>query len=392
MILQVRGFEKKIIFLFMLTAFFPYVKLLPFEIGSDLQPYALIFSMLLFVLVDKTLPKEMLFLLLIALEGTLVFFSSNIGLNEIRSLSSYWSLFLIAFATYSILKKYKSDVTQIVQLLILLYFLIGTIQFLFDKSFLTFLTHDWRTTDNRGVTNLMVEPTYYAIFCLLGCFIAYELKLRKRYIFLLVFQILIFSKSSMIIGLLLLFLVLRVIFLRFSWKEALFMLSFFSCLAIVTIAYQSTLMHLRITEIIFLFIESPSDIIMLDQSINERLVHLFFSIHGWITNLLIFPNGFSMFGYYLTENIPNYSEYFIVKNYGEEGARIMSGYGAILFELGIGGTLLIGYIWYIQTTLFYPKYLKLFFVFFMLTAVPLSIPLVGVYIGLLQYNRTFREK
>lgn len=382
-----------LIFIFLFVAFFPYIKFLPFEIGSDLQPYALIFSILLFVFVDKTLPKEMLFLLFIALEGTLVFFSSNIGLNEIRSFSSYWSLFLIAFATYSILKKYKHNVKQTVQLLIVLYFLIGAIQFLFDKSFLTFLTHDWRTTDSRGVTNLMVEPTYYAIFCLLGCFIAYELKLKKRYIFLLIFQIFIFSKSSMLIVLLLLFLALKLLFLRCGFKEILvvFIFAIFVSLLLTFYGYEHMFANLRITEIIISFITSPFDLLMLDKSINERLVHLFFSIDGWVTNFFIFPNGFSMFGKHLTESLPNYSEYFIVNNYGNKGMRIMSGYGAALYELGIGGILLIWYVWHLQTMLTYPLYQKIFFLIFMFTAVPLAIPLVGIYIGLIQYNSIFRK-
>lgn len=391
MILSKTAFEKKIILIFFLIAFFPYVTLLPIELGSDLQPYAFIMGIVLFIFIDKTLPKKILVLLFIALEATLVFFLSDIGFNEIRSLSSYWGLFVIAYVTYTVLKKYNNDVKKIIQFIIVLYFLIGAIQFLFDKSFLTFLAHDWRTTDDRGVTNLMVEPTYYAIFCLLGIFIAYELQLKKRYIFILIFQIVIFSKSSMIIVLLLLLLVLKLFFLRFSFKEGLIVFAFLSLISLLFMFFGTIFTNLRVMEIFVLFIESPSDFILLDKSINERLVHLFFSIHGWVANFFIFPNGFSIFGRYLTENLPNYSGYFIVNDYGFKGARIMSGYGAALFELGMGGILLIGYIWYLQTVLAYPRYLKVFFLLFMLTAVPLAIPLVGIYIGLMQYNNIFRE-
>lgn len=391
MIFHKISFEKEIILFFFLTAFFPYITWLPIEFGSDLQPYAFIISIVLLCFSKKELPKGFLVLYFIALEATLIFSLSDVELNEIRSLSSYWALFIIPFATYTVLKKDIHNVKKIIQYMFILYFLIGLIQFLFDKSFLTFLAHDWRTTDDRGVTNLMVEPTYYAIFCLLGIFIAYEIQLEKRYIFFLIFQIIFFSKSSMIIMLFILFLFLRFIFLRFSIKEGLIIFLLFSFMSFLFVFYGYIFMNLRFMEIFILLTESPFDLILLDKSINERLVHLFFSIHGWYSNFFILPNGFSSFGHYLTENLPNYPEYFIVNDYGMKGARIMSGYGAALFELGIGGILLIGYIWYLQTALSYPLYLRVFFLLFMLTAVPLAIPLVGIYVGLMQYNNIYRK-
>ena len=128
--------------------------------------------------------------------------------------------------------------------------------------------------------------------------------------------------------------------------------------------------------------------LMSDDSINTRMGIIYFSIKGFIDGYGM-PNGFGAFSDYWTIEI--LKQNIFVQVYGTPPVRIMSFYGSILFELGVIG-LLIPISYSIIIFKAYKKNIKDFLLFFfflntiLFTAIPLSLPLVGVYMAALLYR------
>ena len=133
-------------------------------------------------------------------------------------------------------------------------------------------------------------------------------------------------------------------------------------------------------------INSPTDIVYRDQSINDRASAIYFSIKGFIDNYFI-GNGFSKYAEYLNNELPKQTYFWYVST----SNRIMSYYGSILFELGFIG-LLIPFTYSAIIFQAYKRNLKdmlvylLFLNTILFSAIALSFPLVGVYIATLLYK------
>jgi len=127
--------------------------------------------------------------------------------------------------------------------------------------------------------------------------------------------------------------------------------------------------------------------LMSDGSINARMAAIYFSIMGFIDNFGI-PNGFGAFSNYQEIELPKQDIFTHIKS---PPVRIMSFYGGILFELGVIG-LLIPISYSIIILRAYKKNIKNFLLFFfflntiLFTAIPVTLPLVGIYIGALLYR------
>jgi hypothetical protein len=375
--------RKVISFIFLFFVFFPFIS--PVKTNTDMQPYSLFFSLLLLPLFQFKITKFQLIILAIPIIAVLLLMFSSINYNTLRSLYNYFSIFFIYYVSYKILKHQLFDIQKVIKIFLYIWVAIGFFQTLFKKDFLTFLISNSRTTETRGVTSLAPEPTFFALILIFFLLFIFHLNYKNKniYYFLIVCSILFFAKSSM--GLLYLFFLFSYLFLtKLSFKFL--AISFFSVFVFsffIQFFYDS-----RIYGLISLFVENPSNLLLLDESVNDRFFQIFFSLKGFFSFFLL-PHGFSNWSSYLVSEVPKYSGYVLVE-YSTEDGRIMSGYGSLLFELGFFG-LLMPFVLIKQNFILYKaNFSSFFFVvliinLLMISAIPIGFSYFGFYLALVEY-------
>jgi hypothetical protein len=373
-----------IYYIFFIFIFFPYFSLL--GMSTDMQPNALAISIFIFLKYRVKFTNEHLLIGFVFLISIVVFFFSEISFNSVRSVFNYTSLFFISYTVFKILKNELINLNLFLKISVLIWFFAGLIQSLFGKNLFTFMVASARTTPSRGVTGLANEPTFYGIVFIffILVFLHSSFKNKNFYIFLCIFGIIFFSKSSMAVLFLLLLLFLFII-LNLSFKYIFFALLLFLSLFFLINFY---IPDSRLTTILKLFFENPRNLVLIDASVNDRFFHVFFSFKGSIQNFFL-PNGYSFWNDFISSQINLYKEYIIIKWFSV-GGRIMSGYGASFFELGFV-TLIFPLIFFKMFYVLYKNKLKslvLYFLFInliMLSAIPIGFSLFAFYIGYLRY-------
>jgi len=365
---------KKILYqLLIIFCFFPFLNILRLPIDS--QPNALILSFLILFINYRTiiyhLPTKLLYLIIIFVVATIVLFFSNYTFVTFTSYISYLSLCLIPLAVYISLKKINGLSFDFFKKIILIWGLVGLIQRIYNPKFLQFLQYRSNGSGlmGRGVNSLAPEPTYYgtviALFIVvyvINNFI--ETKNKLWFIFLLI-QLFIFSISSTIIAVFLISTILYFLIKLFkiNFKNKLFYIALLICtffLIFLKINFD-LISNTRVYKIINIVLSRP-ELIMLDQSINERFNHAFFPIVSLYENFMI-PMGFDNFKNYIISKITlnQYPLFFVnieLANYN----KIMSGYGAAFFELGGFGLLIPIYLYSFFKTLLNKKTIIYFFI------------------------------
>lgn len=370
-------------FIFFYFIFFPYIAFL--NLNTDLQPYAFILSLVLFLtFIPKVTFVEFL-LLVVLIISLLIFLIPPITFNSIRSFINYFSLFFISFVSFRTLKSGRFSVNKIVVSTLVIWFFVSLIQLAYSENFLTSLVADARTTANRGVTGLAVEPTALGIVFIF--YIIYILHLKIKYkkllIMVCVVGVIFLAKSSMAT---LFLLIMFICYLIFCFNFRVFIPSVILCLS--GVGAISLMTGSRLKNIFFSLISNPMDLLLIDASINARFFHIYFSIKGFIANYL-FPNGYNSWVGYAQQQTNIYADYVIYEYFGFKG-RIMSGYGGAFYELGIFGVLIPLSVSVLLFKLYRAKLNYFFFYavfvnFIMFTSISIGFPFFGFYIGFLQY-------
>ncbi|MNS43246.1 hypothetical protein D3C72_756420 [compost metagenome] len=161
-----------------------------------------------------------------------------------------------------------------------------------------------------------------------------------------------------------------------------------------SLIYGTLMTDSRFYFLISKFFENPLIFILADNSVNERFIHVFFPIVGFIYNLGV-PNGYDTFNEFMKQA---YSSGFydnLFHYYRDDYDRIMSGYGSALFELGAIG-LIIPYVLYrnfrrlfINGNVYIFLYIGLNAM--LLNALPFSNALVAYLFGNIIYVASTRE-
>jgi hypothetical protein len=373
---------------------FPYVSIYSF--GTDIQPISIVFGFAYIGIVffyGVPFKSILVFLMLPFLLSTLLFSLDDKLFSAIRSVLGYATICIIPIVFGYILNKHNRVFVLTLKFATIIYLIVGLIQLFVNRSFLSFLLNRASTSDNRGVTSLAPEPTFYGLICLffILCFIALDIQNKRRYILILLFQIFILAQSSMVILFLCIFFGYHQIC---NLKFKTFVFSFLGVIAALYFLSNVDLGdgNLRILVIIKMLVENPSNILVLDESINDRASAIYFSIKGFFDNYLL-PNGFSSYGTYMDSELPKQDVFLQTAS----RTRIMSYYGGILYELGIIG-LLIPVTYTIIIIKAYADEIRSMFlyVFFINTilfsAIPMSFPFVGVYMACLIYRMTIKAK
>jgi len=381
-------------FLLLLCICFPYVT--PISFGTDVQPWGVMFATILTaVLLLKGYKFKITFTLLFIpiIASILLFLFSDTDFDEFRSFTGYVSIGVIPLAFHYLLKTNYENTIAILKFAIIIYLVVALVQTFIYIDFMSFVLNrlSGAGSGGRGVNSLSTEPTFYGLICLFLLLIISELEMtnKKFYIFLLLFQIIFLSQSSLTILLLLIF----------GFFYVLFKLSpmtiFLASITYILLFYVVTISDIQTRSIVIAtkFITNP-EVLLIDASINSRAAHIYFSIKGFFDNYGV-PAGFSAFPAYWTSEIVGHDIFIQYTSYAPN--RIMSYYGAILFELGLIGALIpITYSIILFQAYRYNIRQFLILIFsiniILFTAVPVTFTLVGMYFGALIYKAENRIK
>lgn len=351
-----------------------------------MQPYGLFLAIILFFTFEKRFTASQLCIFYVFVFSTFVLFLNSINFTSLRSYFNYLSLFFLSHVVFYVLKSERIDFDSFLKKSILVWFFIGLIQSLYDKSFMTFLVSGSRTTESRGVTSLAPEPTFYGI--VLVFFLIFLLHLetsrKKTYSFLCVFGVLFLAKSSMGV----LFLVMLMFFYTITHINLKYILMSLVGVFTLPILVGNFIGGTRLSFLLFKFTENPKSVILVDPSINDRFFHVFFSIKGSYDNYFL-PNGYLSWKDYIEMEVPKFSEY-VITDFFSVGSRIMSGYGAAFFELGIVAVAVPISLLFLYFSLFRNDWRKIVFFFLtvnaiMFSAIPIGFSFFSFYLGFLSY-------
>lgn len=373
--------------LFLVSVFIPYVS--PIPAPAVTQPLALFFAFT-FILMSNN--KSIIIFLLLLMVPPLVVFVNSIGslteLTTIRSLVGYLSLLCIAYAAYLIFRDNLIDrihlLEKILKFVVWVWFIFGTIQFITGIDFTEFFKYSigFEISSNRGVTSLATEPSYYGTVCVFLYIFMYVInRIDKFYKLLLIFQIIIYAQSPISILYIFIYKFLKFIF-DLNFKKKIFFLFNLSTTILLLIASIDLFTNSRIGYLFYKIIDNPGNLLLVDQSLNHRFQHIFFSLLGSYENYFL-PQNITHWGSFYDIKASEFSELVIWNP--NTPTRIMSGYGSVLFELGLFG-LTIPICVYLACKNFFLTKKKIltytiFFNIIMFSAIPVAFPIFGFIIG-----------
>lgn len=394
--------------LFMLCAF-PYISLVntPF----DTQPYAILYTSLLFIVIflfqkDLRIPKLIIPYILVCAYSIIYLTISPISSSSLRSLVGYFSVPIFALAGYHTFKLLSPKIYMFV---VWIWFIFGLLQTSINKQIGSFLLPRLSTSEDRGVTSLAPEPSYYAVTCVYLLIIndiyksksVYSKRVYQLFFVILVLQMLL-AKGGLSIVFLFIYLLAKAVSKPSPRKILGQLFIFVASFSILILAFTSlpSLQNTRAGSLISRAIENPLLLLYQDGSMADRAAHI----------LISFQSVFYNYG--LGYGLGNWNEYSFSLSQAMGGItsdlamirislsdRVMSGWGAALFELGIFGALFLLTFLYTMRRgykvvdrsvkpVFVIGAITIFLV--MMNAVPLSYPLFGYVVGIfihLQYER-----
>ncbi|MFN4088542.1 MAG: hypothetical protein ACK4QW_05780 [Alphaproteobacteria bacterium] len=379
---------------FHLFCLFPY--LAPLPLPTDTQPYALMAAGAALLLLGRraAMPAAILALLLPVAIAFLLLPADAGNFTAWRSAVAYLSLFVVAAATVLLARGGHALSDRLLAAAVYVWFAVGLVQAAADRRFFTGLVSEARTTLDRGVTALATEPSHYATvasFLLLLLF----MRGRERSLagFLCLVQIVFLAQSAQVA---LLLAVAVAVYGIVMARPAFFLAGLLAPLALLAawslgIALQAG--GVRILELLMLLMDDPALLVLADPSGNQRLAAIFFAFKGFLDHAFL-PGGLADFGAYMGEQIRGGAWPLFFTDPTE---RILSGYGAALYELGLFGLTVplvagLGLFRYFRGSARHALVASALLHPLMLTAVPLALPLVGLTIGLCYGPRRYRGR
>lgn len=336
-----------IYWLLLIFCFFPFLNI--FRLPTDSQPNALLLSIIILLFnykqIKERFPVKLILFIFIAFIAFLLLCFSELSIESLFSFTSYISLLLVPLAVYISLNKLGGIPKNLFLVTIILWGIVALIQRFIFVDFLSFLLYrnSGAGLMGRGVNSLAPEPTYYGSILALFLIIYFINYTKKNSIFILgliLVQLIILSLSSTIVAVIFASILFYVLFQFLQFKISktviLSLLTFILLITFTLLYFNESIEETRIYSIANIFINNP-DIILLDESINERVNHALFPLIS-IYDHYGFPMGFNRFQNYIISKMDNSTfSIFFVNIELDHYKKIMSAYGAVFFELGILG-------------------------------------------------------
>jgi len=377
-----------------LVSLFPWVG---FNIlNTDSQPWPLFFFVIFLATIPKKVitPKNFYILFLIFIIGIFIsIFESNnmFSFLTIRAIYNYLAFVIVFIGFYNYLLKFGFPIK--IFIIANFIWLAGGLVELYSADLLQSIAPQ-RTTSGRGVTSFAPEPSFFAVYLFFSSWsilLANEYRLEKNIKLILLFNFVSFfvlAKSAMGILYLLIgfsFIVFyhlfRIQINKRVLKTLIIGILFFVVIALIFFPYLQENRYVDLAIKISSEL-NPFDIFYLDASMNERLQHIVFSIHGVFLNYMM-PGGFDTFIYHHNYLVNFYNNYF----WWDQGSvKILSWIGDWIYQLGFFGIIVIWYFFKISEEKTYKNFIERLLLFIiLLSAIPVAFPLVAMIFALLTY-------
>lgn len=303
--------------LFIIFCLFPFIIPNPI-VTTNIQPYAALFGTA--VIVRELFIKNKLYIKgkayffgvswLTLLVSLLVLFINDITVNSFRAFFNYYSVAIIPLALYLVLYRVGAFPEKFIKSLIVIWFIVSSIQFFVDRGFLTSIIGGVRYSYSyRGVVGLASEPSFLGIACFY--FFHMIMRFKKNQLTFLVITLImgiVYAQSMMGVLFIGSFVLLYLLDMTNTRKGFYIWIGAGISIAIFIILLNTVLVETRLYQLFSLFIREGIEGVLNDASAGARYDSLTDAISDSFGNYLL-PLGY-------------------VK-------RIGSGYGGFLCELGL---------------------------------------------------------
>ena len=350
----------------------------------DSQPWPLLFGLLLIATFSGKLASTRnlnlaVFAIILGLYVAAVN-SSTSGFIIVRAFYNYISFFIVLLIFLTILDHFKPPIRTI-RVMNYIWIVAALIQIV--QPGLIAALGKARTTADRGLTSLSPEPTFFAIYLIFSSLLLFQLRGfdHKKDLSLHVINLLaiaVLARSSMGLLMVVLCFGFFVIYLMKKLKlkkQIMVGLGIIAGLGIVVaFVFRTYFAESRVASLVdALAGRGVLGIIQYDASMNVRIEHVVFSVHGAVRNYLL-PGGFDSFSENREAIVDSYGGYFW---YGTASDKIMSWSGDWLYSLGIFGFLSLAFVALAAYDRTREGFFFLGLVFVLLfSAVPVAFPLV----------------
>ena len=365
--MKVRLSPRHLAVLLYLFSMLPFI--LPFPgVGSDLQPYATLVAVcILLFSIRKSIEvvnRNLLYgaVFLTALISFAVLCLGQISIGAIRGFFNHASIFLVPLAFFLVTHRFGYQ-EKVIKIFIWVTFAIAAVQFVADRSFLSFLVSNPRfsSAGGRGVIGLSSEPSFFGVSCFYFLFLAY--KFEKRPVFYMIFisvMAVLFAQSSLGVIFVLGFWLFYIVDTIRTRKGVLVLLLVLGGFALALTLIEKYGAETRLYRIFQLFKDGGVEgVVDSDVSAGVRMNSIVNALKEFLANLFL-PAGYQ--------------------------TRIGSGYGGLLCELGLFAFLEIFVISYGVSLTFKTKFAKLLcfvlFTFFMFQNVQIGNPQILMIVGI----------
>lgn len=197
-------FEKSKLLLALMIFFSMTPFILPFPgLGTDLQPYALMLSLLLLLLyhgeIGSALGKNPgVLVLAIPLQvAFLAMVAEGFSFRSFRGAYNHFSIFFVLLALFILLQRMGFPEREI-KFVIWIWFAVASIQFFVDREFLAQIISGTREdTFDRGVAGLCSEASYFGISCFYFLHLACRFEKKRLFYMILLTATAVFYAQSM---------------------------------------------------------------------------------------------------------------------------------------------------------------------------------------------------
>lgn len=378
------GMRQLISVMFLAFCFFPYISIIP--TGTDLQPYAFVMSLLVCACgIPEGLPGEIWLAAIAPCAALVIWLGTDMSMFGLRETLSYLSPVSIAVATIAVLRQPQGPqlVRRFVVIATYVWLAFGILELAFGRGLLQFAIPTLQTDRDRGVTGLATEPSFYGIFCLFLLMLNYITNKNDRSIAILLWiQILFLAQSSITVLIALVFLLYAAII----YTSLPVLTAVAAVIAVLVGAAIYVLPYFKDARIAFLatrLLADPWIVVSVDTSVNARLGHTIFPIMGFYDAWGV-PYGFEHFSEYVAKRAPQIN--YVWLGVLDRDKKIMSGFGAGIFELGWFGLAMplataIAILRHYRKRLRFGILLAVFVTTIMFFAIQASLPLFGLMLG-----------
>ncbi len=385
--------KRILIYVFFFFCLFPFLDFL--KIGTDTQPNALILSVIpIAACFRRSAPKAIYlfgFALLVAL---ILLCFDTINFMSIRDIANYFSILLVTWGSYLAFRYIGRLNYYFFVGVNLIWLFVGAVQSYISPKFMTFLLNGGgRGIDSeiRGVTSIATEPSQYGTICILLSAVAlmnYPLKKIWWLLGLLLFQLIMLAQSATALLTLVVSIgaFLGVKLFLFDKRAVVYGMVLVLAGFITYKATYETLKEQRIYSLASELVENPALFFAADGSVSERFMFVFYSFKGMKDNAFL-PRGYNKFNDYMQVQFrkPRTEFTSLLLFYTRDNyTRILSGLGAVFFQLGILGlSVPIGIVACFRRKLFEDRFLFccILVLSVLLTAFPLMTAIIGFMLG-----------